>query len=92
MFPEADPLAIDLLSKLLEFNPDKRIDVYKAIQHPYFEKFQKLEKPPVSQSTFNWDWEEKNIDQFTIPLVKTIIFQESLYFNPLQNQPKKDLK
>jgi hypothetical protein len=31
MFPEADPLAIDLLSKLLEFNPDKRITVEKAI-------------------------------------------------------------
>ena len=39
MFPDADPLAIDLLSKLLEFNPDKRINVDDAIQHPYFEKF-----------------------------------------------------
>ena len=26
-FPNADPLAIDLLGKLLEFNPDKRISV-----------------------------------------------------------------
>jgi mitogen-activated protein kinase 1/3 len=26
-FPDADPLAIDLLGKLLEFNPDKRINV-----------------------------------------------------------------
>jgi hypothetical protein len=31
MFPDADPLAIDLLGKLLEFNPDKRISVDKAI-------------------------------------------------------------
>jgi len=74
MFPDADPLAIDLLGKLLEFNPDKRISVYKAIEHEYFAKFQKLEKPPISKSKFNWDWEEKNIDKFTIPLVKQIIY------------------
>jgi len=37
-FPEASPLAIDLLSKLLMFNPKKRITVREAIKHEYFKE------------------------------------------------------
>jgi serine/threonine protein kinase len=75
-----------LIGKLLEFNPDKRISVVQAIRHEYFDKFRRLENPPVSNQKFNWDWEEKNINRFTIPLVKRIIFQESLVFNPLPQE------
>lgn len=34
--PTADPKALDLISKLLEFNPNKRISTVQALQHPYF--------------------------------------------------------
>ena len=34
--PTADPLALDLLSKMLTFNPAKRITVENALRHPYF--------------------------------------------------------
>jgi serine/threonine protein kinase len=34
-FPEADPLAIDLLEKMLQFDPRKRIDVHEALKHPW---------------------------------------------------------
>lgn len=33
-FPGADPLALDLLSRMLHFNPDKRITVDEALAHP----------------------------------------------------------
>jgi mitogen-activated protein kinase 1/3 len=48
MFPDANPLAIDLLEKLVSFNPNKRITVYDAIKHPYFAEISKLETPPVA--------------------------------------------
>ncbi|XP_020701903.1 mitogen-activated protein kinase homolog NTF3-like [Dendrobium catenatum] len=35
LYPHADPLAIDLLQKMLVFDPSKRISVIEALQHPY---------------------------------------------------------
>ncbi|KAK4780387.1 hypothetical protein SAY87_016493 [Trapa incisa] len=35
LFPFADPLALNLLEKLLVFNLDKRIIIFYALQHPY---------------------------------------------------------
>ena len=32
-----DPKALDLLEKMLTFNPDKRIVVEDALAHPYLE-------------------------------------------------------
>lgn len=32
---EANPLAMDLLSKMLTFHPNKRITVEEALAHPY---------------------------------------------------------
>jgi mitogen-activated protein kinase 1/3 len=34
--PGTNPLAIDLLRRMLRFSPDKRITIYDAISHPYF--------------------------------------------------------
>lgn len=35
LFPRANPLAIDLLEKLLTFSPKRRIEVGEALKHPY---------------------------------------------------------
>jgi mitogen-activated protein kinase 7 len=37
--PAANPLAIDLLNKLLEFDPSKRITVEEALAHPYLSAY-----------------------------------------------------
>ena len=37
MFKGANPLALDLLEKMLMFNPNKRITVDQALEHPYME-------------------------------------------------------
>ncbi|KAK4790258.1 hypothetical protein SAY86_017562 [Trapa natans] len=35
LFPYADPLGLDLLGKMLVFDPSKRITAAEALQHPY---------------------------------------------------------
>lgn len=39
LFPDADPRALDLLDKMLTFNPNKRIVVEDALAHPYLEQY-----------------------------------------------------
>ncbi|XP_019409291.1 PREDICTED: mitogen-activated protein kinase 15 isoform X1 [Crocodylus porosus] len=40
------PLALDLLKKLLVFNPDKRLTAEEALQHPYVKRFHCPAKEP----------------------------------------------
>ncbi len=35
MFPDASPLAIDLMERMLQFSPARRITVEDALAHPY---------------------------------------------------------
>lgn len=39
LFPNADLRALDLLDKMLTFNPNKRIVVEDALAHPYLEQY-----------------------------------------------------
>ena len=38
LFKGASPTAIDLLSKLLKFDPNKRITIEEALAHPYLKE------------------------------------------------------
>lgn len=39
LYPNADPRALDLLDKMLTFNPHKRITIEEALAHPYLEQY-----------------------------------------------------
>lgn len=46
MYPNASEEAIDLLRKLLMFNPDQRITAEQALEHPYLAQFHNPEEEP----------------------------------------------
>ena len=39
ILPQADDISLDLLNKLLNFNPNKRLTAANCLEHPYLSKY-----------------------------------------------------
>ena len=48
IFPAADPDAIDLLKKMLQFNPTMRCTAEQALEHPFFKGVRRKELEPAA--------------------------------------------
>uniref|UniRef100_A0A8L0DSJ1 Mitogen-activated protein kinase n=2 Tax=Salmoninae TaxID=504568 RepID=A0A8L0DSJ1_ONCMY len=78
LFPNADPKALDLLDKMLTFNPHKRIEVEEALAHPYLEQYYDPTDEPVAEAPFKFDMELDDLPKETL---KELIFEETARFN-----------
>ncbi|KAI0529197.1 hypothetical protein KFK09_001744 [Dendrobium nobile] len=78
-FPNTSNGAVDLLEKMLVFDPSKRITVDEALCHPYLASFHELNEEPVCPTPFNFDFEHPSLTEEDI---KELIWRESLTFNP----------
>ena len=52
-----NPLTIDLLEKMLQLNPKKRITANEALLHPYFEGFHDPSEEPVFTGSMDFSFE-----------------------------------
>ncbi|ORX38797.1 kinase-like protein [Piromyces finnis] len=57
LYPNANPLALDLLEKLLKFDPAERITVEEALAHPYLEAYHDVEDEPSHEKLFDFSFE-----------------------------------
>ncbi|GAA5920520.1 hypothetical protein JCM1841_003462 [Sporobolomyces salmonicolor] len=57
LFPSANPLAIDLLTKLLAFDPHERISCEDALVHPYLAVWHEEADEPVCPEKFDFSFE-----------------------------------
>lgn len=57
LFPAANPDALDLLDKMLAFDPSSRISVDQALEHPYLQIWHDASDEPDCPTTFNFDFE-----------------------------------
>ncbi|KAK6467694.1 mitogen-activated protein kinase 1 [Huso huso] len=57
LFPKADGKALDMLDRMLTFNPIKRITVEEALAHPYLEQYYDPTDEPVAEEPFTFNME-----------------------------------
>jgi len=72
LFPRANPLAIDLLSQLLHFDPAKRITCEQALNHPYLSVWHDPADEPVCTASFDFGFEEED----SVDGMKRLIVEE----------------
>uniref|UniRef100_A0A182WH92 Mitogen-activated protein kinase n=1 Tax=Anopheles minimus TaxID=112268 RepID=A0A182WH92_9DIPT len=82
LFPNADLNALDLLGKMLTFNPHNRISVEDALAHPYLEQYYDPLDEPVAEEPFRIAMELDDLPKETL---KRLIFDETLRFNHNDN-------
>lgn len=79
IYPAADPLAIDLLKKMLKFNPTHRVTAEEALNHAFFrsvrqKQLEKSAEAPLEAPTF---LEEESLD---LRVLKQEVFDEVIWY------------
>ena len=69
-----NPLAVDLVEKMLVFNPEKRYSIEECLNHPYLKNMREGIEDPVFNGKINLDFDDKNItfSLFFVYLVKEV--------------------
>ncbi|RCH84664.1 Mitogen-activated protein kinase [Rhizopus azygosporus] len=88
LYPNASPTALDLLEKLLTFDPSSRITVEEALEHPYFELFHDPNDEPSHSTLFDFSFESLD----TIEDMKETIIEEVKHFKARKHSLKIDMK
>ncbi|XP_057796122.1 mitogen-activated protein kinase 20-like isoform X1 [Salvia miltiorrhiza] len=80
-FPNADPLALRLLEKLLAFDPRDRPTAEEALADPYFKGLAKVDREPSCQpiSKMEFEFERRRVTKEDI---RELIFREILEYHP----------
>uniref|UniRef100_M4BGQ2 Mitogen-activated protein kinase n=1 Tax=Hyaloperonospora arabidopsidis (strain Emoy2) TaxID=559515 RepID=M4BGQ2_HYAAE len=84
--PNAPAEALDLMKKLLRFDPCKRISVDDAIAHPFLAPFRadgaELSSESLAESTFDFSFERKNRGNMDTSTLRRLIFEDVCHFHP----------
>ncbi|CAN1254046.1 Mitogen-activated protein kinase 4 [Linum perenne] len=82
-FLNMSPGAVDLLEKMLVFDPNKRITVDDALSHPYLSALHVINEEPICSAPFHFDFEQPSC---TEEHIKELIWKEAVNFNPDHQQ------
>ncbi|CAI0400497.1 unnamed protein product, partial [Linum tenue] len=80
-FPNADPLALSLLERLIAFDPKDRPTAEEALADPYFNGLSNVDREPSSQtiSKLEFEFERRKL---TKDDVRELIYREILEYHP----------
>lgn len=77
---KADDKGLDLLKKMLIFDPRKRISVQDALKHPYLEELYCPEDEPIREPIKSIEFEFEHID-LNKEQLKDMIYEETLLYH-----------
>lgn len=78
LFPGASPQAVDLLERMLQFDPRRRITVEQALQHPWLASLHDPAGEPSAPAPFKFDFEEQQLDEAE---VRRRVWEEMLHYS-----------
>ncbi|MCO5580864.1 hypothetical protein L7F22_034736 [Adiantum nelumboides] len=83
LYPDANPLALNLIECMLVFDPSKRITVEEALQHPYLSLLHDLALEPTAPHPLNYlDLCDENEDELKEDGLREKVWKEMLYYHP----------
>ncbi|KAH9683031.1 mitogen-activated protein kinase 16 [Citrus sinensis] len=80
-FPNANPLALRLLERMLAFEPKDRPTAEEALADPYFKGLAKVEREPSAQPVTKMEFEFER-RRITKEDVRELIYREILEYHP----------
>jgi len=88
-FPNAPPECIDLLRRMLQIHPKKRITVEEALKHPFMAQLHTEEDEPVCEHPFDYSFEDEKLHRIRL---QELIWEEVGDFRPhcLPAAPRRD--
>ncbi|KAI8893078.1 kinase-like domain-containing protein, partial [Globomyces pollinis-pini] len=90
VYPNASPEAIDLIDKLLQFDPAKRITVEEALEHPYLDSYHDKDDEPNHTEAFDFSFEAtESIDQMKVMIAHEISQYKATQGTSGRNAPLK---
>lgn len=79
LFPGATPQAVDLLERMLQFDPRRRISVEDALKHPWLNQLHDEVAEPSASGIFKFDFEEQELDDAA---VRRLVLEEIRHYHP----------
>lgn len=82
-YPDAHPEAIDLLERMLQFHPEKRISVDEALEHPYLAHLRRPShaRKDMCPAPFDFGFEAEN-DCSKLEVLQELMWQDVRKYRP----------
>lgn len=85
-YPGSEKSAIDLLNKMLQFNPQNRIDIEKCLEHSYLSSVRIKEREISATQKISLEFPpDEDLDE---PSIRKLFIEEVEYFEKLKKEGK----